>query len=854
VIEPACDKSRIRKVARFARHAGEGNPDLMRPALWGAAALSVGITLSGWVRPHPLLALAIVLLASLWAVRCRGSRTQVASLLALAAALGVFSYSYVQTAGRGDLAVWQDRKVDVVGTVVSEPELRKPAGIGYVVAVEQIGINPAMGKLYLTQRDGDSPGYGERISFNTTLKAPPGARLPGGYDRAAYLARQSVYFESTTGVVKRMGPGSLSLVKRAAVSTRMRLESVLKQTMPPEPAGVLAGLLFGSRSSLPDHVKESFKASGVFHLLAVSGAHIAMLLLPIPMLLRICGLSRRTAAATTVPLVFFFIFLTGASPSILRAGLMAILLLVGEALGRERNSLNTLGAAGCLLLLITPSILFELGFQFSFLATLGILLLARPIQGGLAPYSTRLLGDKVGGWVAAGLSVTLAAQIAVEPLSLHYFGASSAIAPLANLMVLAIVLPIVRVGAIVALLGLVWISGAQILALFVRAGLWLLVSSVGVTSSIPGAYLEPGRLPAVWIPLWYAVVVLAFSPRLRHWLIQSANATRERWTTGSRIHRSAALILVLLFPFTGFTWRLALADPPDTLVVTFLDIGQGDAILIQAPGGISMLVDAGPVIPADPKRGWAGWDAGLEVILPVLRARGIRRLDYMVLTHPDLDHAGGGAAVLREMPVGAVLYSGERSSESAFGQAMIEAARRRIPVHRPIAGDRIMMGSQVVVEVINPPAVLFKGTRSDDNSNCVAFRVTYRKIAMLFTCDVEAVVEERLISLGAPLRADLLKVSHHGSGHSSTSRFLQAVAPSLAVISAGSGNSFGHPHPDTLERLVQVGAKIYRTDRDGTVTAKSDGQTIWMQRARQTAQSDGTQPIGLHGRRWILAW
>jgi competence protein ComEC len=312
--------------------------------------------------------------------------------------------------------------------------------------------------------------------------------------------------------------------------------------------------------------------------------------------------------------------------------------------------------------------------------------------------------------------------------------------------------------------------------------------------------------------------------------------------------------LLALTVAAACTWRLALAEPPDRLVVTFLDVGQGDAILIQAPNGASMLVDTGGFVPPDPRTGRPGYDAGAEVVLPLLADKGIKRLDYLVLTHPDTDHAGGGPSILREVRVDMLLKSDENPAEKRYLEALQVAGEHGVPIDSPVAGQRLSLGPELVLEVLSPPAPRYSGTRSDDNSNCIAFRLRYRQIAMILACDLEGETEERLVAAGMPLDAVLLKAAHHGSGYSSTAPFLQAVRPRFAVLSVGAGNRYGHPHQDTLQRLQQVGAQVYRTDRHGSVVARTDGFTVSVHGDRGGPEDNQYRPLGLLGRRWLFAW
>lgn len=795
----------------------------------------MGILLAEWVRPHPLLVLLLFPLLALAGLRWRGWPV----LLCLAAALGALLYAWHQTGGRGNLIAWVDQSVTVVGTVVTEPILQKGGGLSYTVAVEQVEGVPASGKLAVQQwgkeEDPAAAHFGDRVRLTGRLQRPLGPKTPGGFDQAAYLARQGIDLTMKPAKVEGLGTGRLSLFQRGAVAARLRLEASLRGALPPNDAALLAGLLFGTRSDLPPDVKLAFQESGVVHLLAVSGGNLAMILLPFIWILRRLGLRPRWAGAVGIPLVWFFVFLTGAGPSVMRAGLMATLVLLGDLLQRERNALNTLGAAAVMLLLLDPGMLFDIGFQLSVSATLGIMLFARRIGGWLEPRTQAIWGERLGKGLAAGLSVTLAAQLVVEPISLYHFGTFVPIAPISNLIVGLFLEPLVWLGTAVALIGLVLRPVAWLLGWPVRWGLWLLVFFVKATAAVPGGYLEPGRLPLAGVLLWYVVLALVSSTTLRTWLWER----RARFAMGLAAALPLLLVGRLLWP----------GRPAGELRLTALDVGQGDAILLELPSGRTMLIDGGPA--AAPEQGRAGFDAGESVILPALRDRHIRRLDWVVLTHPHQDHAGGLPAVLRALPVGILIEDGMDGSAPAPKELKAVAAERGVPIVTVQGGQVLDLGAGATAQILAPPEPLFHDTRSDENANSVVLLIRYKEARLLLEGDLEAVGEEWLLEQGVDVRAELLKVAHHGSGYSSTPEFLAAVQPRYAVISAGRGNSYGHPNPETVERLQAVGATVYRTDQQGTITFRTRGEG-WTVSVAHAAPPLGA--IGLLGRPLVGAW
>ncbi|MFZ5817370.1 MAG: DNA internalization-related competence protein ComEC/Rec2 [Bacillota bacterium] len=819
----------------------------MRPALYMAAALAAGIAAADWLRPHPALVL-VAFCVAVPVLRHRG----LALLLGAVALFGALHHAWDQTGGRGSLAAWEGRRVALTGTVVSEPAVRQGGPVKYVVAAEAVEGHRASGRVQVSQRGGRPPGYGERVAVRGRLNRPAGPRTPGGFDEAAFLARQSVYLTLQAGTAERLGPGRLDPLRRAAVTARLRLEGVLERALPPREAALMAGLLFGSRAALDEDIKEAFRAAGVYHLLAVSGGNVALLTGLLFFLLPRLGVARRTASGLAIPVVIFFIFLTGATPSVMRAGLMAVLVLLGDLLRRERDALNTLGVAVALLLACSPSLLFDLGFQLSAGATLGILLFSRPLERWLSPRLEPLFGGWLGSRLAGGLSVTFAAQAVVEPISLHHFGTFSAVAPLANLMVVLLVSWLVPAGLVLVLLGLFLPPSVWLLGRVGGVALLLLIYGVKGAASLPFALVELGRLPALGVVAWYAGLALLAAPSLRRRAVDRTLRVRRGWRAARRGRRLALAGSLAGLLVTALTWHAALAEPPDLLTITFLDVGQGDATLLRAPDGTVMLIDAGQAY--EGKAGRPGYDAGAEVVVPYLRRAGVGKLDYLLLTHPDSDHVGGGPAVLRAVPVGALWLTAPEAPERGQAAALQIARERGLPVHLPTEGEVLELGGGVRLELLGPPRRPFEGSRSDDNANCIATRLVYREVAVLLACDLEGEAEQRLVAAGYDLRADLLKVSHHGSGHSSTLPFLQAVRPRYALISAGSGNPFGHPHRGALARLEGVGAEVWRTDRHGTVTLRTDGFRLRLSGSRGGPADDRYRPLSLLGRRLFRAW
>lgn len=291
----------------------------------------------------------------------------------------------------------------------------------------------------------------------------------------------------------------------------------------------------------------------------------------------------------------------------------------------------------------------------------------------------------------------------------------------------------------------------------------------------------------------------------------------------SGIRPSIILIGFVVFVLTVWVWWLALRPLPPRLKVTFLDVGQGDAIVLQTPRGHVMVVDTGRATPED--------DMGRRVVLPFLRAQGVNRVDALALTHPDIDHVGGAISLLQRVRVHFLLLSLPTSGHPLYGPVQEAAGQRRIPVRALARGQRIEFPDGVVAEVLHPSVRSMFGQHPDNNASLV-LRVQYGRTSLLLTGDAEEEAEREMLRAGERVGADLLKLGHHGSLTSSSEAFLEAVRPQVAIVSVGRGNIYGHPHPQILARLQSRHIRLFRTDRDGAITVLSDGRTMKITTAR----------------------
>jgi competence protein ComEC len=489
-----------------------------------------------------------------------------------------------------------------------------------------------------------------------------------------------------------------------------------------------------------------------------------------------------------------FALVVGGQPSVLRATLMGLLLLAALLLDRESQLMNALAAAALGLLVWRPGDLWEPGFQLSFAATAGIIY--------VTPWLAAILSERGWpAWLATAVAVSLGAQAAVTPLMLAHFNQLSLIGVVANLAVV----PLAGIATMLGMLALLVELLSSALAALLFETLWLVLvalrAMVSIAAAIPGAMVHlPAPAPVV-VVAWYAALALAPA---------AVASTRARVVVGA--------LAVVIAAASIWPW---LAPTEGMLRVTFLDVGQGDATLVELPDGPRLLVDGGP-------GGARRFDVGERVLAPFLWNRPVGRLDAVALSHWDIDHSGGLAAVLRRFPVGEFWESGRPPSGAVDTVAAL--GRSGAPRRVLAAGQRLWLG-RAIVTVLGPAP----GPPVAANDQSLVLRLDWRGVSLLLPGDLGAQGEAALLDRAGPLRTLVLKVAHHGSRSSSGVPFLRAAQPLVAVVSVGVRNPFRHPSPDTLARLEAAGARIYRTDRDGAVMLETDGRVL-----RVTAWARGT--------------
>jgi competence protein ComEC len=651
---------------------------------------------------------------------------------------------------------------------------------------------------------------GRRVRLPAVLRRPARYLDPGVPDAERTLARRGVTLVGTVksgalvDVVARGSRISEALAAARAFSRRAIEASVSRWSR--QSGAIVAAIVIGDRSTLDDRIETRLQEAGTYHVIAISGGNIAILAGLLLVGFRFAGRSGRGAAAAAIVVLAIYDAFVGGGASVDRATLMAILYFTARLFDHRTPPLNALAVAGALLALVDPLSVVDPGFLLTFGATLAILLIVPWWDGSRLPAAARL--------PASMLCASLAAELMLLPIGVVLFSRVT----IAGLALNFVAIPLMAVaqvaGMVVVPLALIPGPMAQTVGWIAHAGAAGLIASADLVRFAPMVTWRVAPSPPLVIAIYYASFLTALTVRAQ--LRRAGSRAPGKWRHVNRfcvVTAAVAGLWIVTDPRTLFA-----ASGDGHLHATFLDVGQGDAAFIVFPGGSTLLVDAGGL-------GFSSsFDIGERVVAPVVRALGFRRIDRVAVTHGDPDHLGGALAIVREFRPREV-WEGIPVPRSAALTALREETRtvggRWANVH---AGDRIAIDGVEVV-ALHPEREEWERqkVRNDDS---LVLELRWRDVSMILSGDVGRTPEQRIAPLIAPARIRLVKVPHHGSLTSSSAPFVAALKPTIAIVSVGRSNHYGHPVPEVLERYSSSGAETYRTDRDGAVMFDTDGYSF----------------------------
>jgi competence protein ComEC len=792
------------------------------PALTLACGFAAGILLRNSGFPGWVLATALVLGIGWTAVAAVQARRRLVTLLPLA----LFGLILTTTLTAGFVRLEMSMRVQpndvrkllrvdpadvaIYGRILTEPTWRD-GRVRFQLTTREVQRGDSSisvrGRIQVVadRESRDGLHAGQPVRVQGMISPPAIRRNPADFDYGGFLARQEIHSilrVRTDGV--ELTEGSMSWVDRVLRRTRLRIRDAIETNVPsPGSRTIVYALTLGDRSGLSPEERERFARSGLMHLLAVSGLHVMLVGMVVYRLLR-PGLMRmrlswRTVevarGSLTIGLLIGYMMVTGNSPSVVRAVVMASVFIVGASLERRSHPLNTIGIAALVLLAFRPFDLFQVGFQLSFSAVLSIILFSPAIPTGAK-------GSKMHPairYATQSIAVSVAATIGTMPALLFHFGRTSFAGLILNL------------GAIPTTAALLSSS----LAMILTAGIPPLGTTFGAAANFLAALLIKMAGTGDVVFRWALVDVFVRDPFLLA-AIGGTVVLPSIWSFGRARWKYMISILALL---VASLWTFSSSPRSGTLDILFFDVGQADAALVTFPNGSNMLVDVG--------RRDFGFDAGDRVIVPHLKRFGIRRIDAVVITHPHNDHLGGLPSLLRQIPVHRVLDNGDDYDSAVYRESVQLIEENDIMRSTLRTGDTISIDPRVRILVLGPDESVGYGV----NDRSVVLQIAYGNHRILLTGDAEHAAEAVLRrSFFEILSSDLIKVGHHGSSTSSGDGFVPLVATAdretHAVVSVGFVNRYRHPNPDVLDRWRSHGGLVHKTSLNGAIWFRSDGLSL----------------------------
>ncbi len=694
---------------------------------------------------------------------------------------------------------------------------------------------------------------GDMITVRGTLRGLDARRNPGMWDKEEAAREQGIHarlFMKHPGDVRLCSRGHFSPWEKLLRAVRARwnssLELPLERGTPGQETLLVKGMILGERGALDVPVQESFQRTNTFHILAISGQQMTLIFIILFGVLCAVGISLKATALISIPLVILYASVVGWQPSVARAALMIILVLIGLAFDRKVRLMRMLGIAACILLLVNPHEIFDVGFQLSFLAVVFLITFTPPLYRGLMHPLERWKNKmskptySAGRGVAALLSASFAAWLATAPVTAWNFQWFTPVTLLANLFIVG------WTSVVTIPLGFVCVIAGSLcpeLAYPFHAVNVLLtkvlIYMTHALAALPwGSFTvsRPAFSSVVFYYAFFAVLALWIDSSARRRPMLSGSETSQKpsslpvQTKWKRCLVLSVLAACCLVSQIMFLHRLE---------CVFFDVGQGDAIVVRFPNGKTMLVDGGP----------AGNQPPFAFVLKsYMRMIGAKQIDYLAMSHPHADHIGGLISVLKEIDVKEMAGNGSVFPSLLFRHVLQLAEKKKIPLSILCGPSRWLNEGGVAVDVVYPAVrqeKIMTRRKKDENDGSIVLALRYAGRCLLLTGDIGNAGQAYFSGLSARLPCDVLKVPHHGGQTSHFRGFLESVTPqracfpaslselwawisapakSWAVISVGKANKFGHPAQEVLTLLQQTGWKVYRTDQNGALIVRGYGR------------------------------
>lgn len=633
--------------------------------------------------------------------------------------------------------------------------------------------------VYINKKNKKLLEYGDLIEIKGEYSAPEVARNYKGFDYSQYLKTLNIYGTIKVEESKIINKNQLSPILISINNIKEKMIDNANRNMPKRTANLLLGILIGERDNIQEDIIESFRTSNLSHILAVSGAHTSYIILGITYLISKSKTPKRIGYIITIINLLIFIIITGASYSVVRACIMAIVVIGAKICYRKENFFTSICISLIIILIQNPFAINDIGLKLSFMGTAGIVIFNKSITN----FFIKL---KIKQKIAEALSVTFSAQLMIMPITILNFNTISLTFFISNILASPLLGIIIIFGFISIFISSILNPISKILFLILHIFLELLILVSKVTEKIPGSSILV-RTPNILFAIVYYILILFFN----YFFVIKQNPTRRfhkkiiKIITIKNIKNGFKVIAVVFLIMLLLTRIVRIINP--TLKIYFIDVGQGDSTLIVTPKNKKILIDGG--------------EGKTNVLFQYLLDRRINKIDYIIISHFDSDHCNGLIEIIEKMRVENIVMS-KQSKESEEYKKILEIIKQKnIKVSSVKAEDKIIIEKNLYTKILNPAE---KFEFQDLNNNAIVAKLVYKNFSMLFTGDIEKAEENLAKKYKNELKSTILKVAHHGSKTSTSEEFLKYVEPQIALIGVGENNKFGHPNQITIEKLKNI--------------------------------------------------
>lgn len=668
-----------------------------------------------------------------------------------------------------------DMPIKEMVTIISdiqEKEYKKVCTAKIVRNNKKILINIKM------SQDIPSIKYGDSLYIEGEFKQPEEARNYKGYNYKQYLKTKKIIGTVELEKAKILKSSNGSFIH----NIQKYIKDTINGTLTDEEGNLLLAILLGDKDKLSEDIQESFKTSNLSHMLAVSGAHVSYIILGLTYVLQNSIIGKKNEKIVCIIFLLFFMAITNFTPSVTRACIMAVLTLFSGIIYRKSDVYTNISVAALITLIFNPYSLLDLGFQLSYGGTIGIIIFIKRIQ-------EKKSNSKVINYIKQMALVSIYANIIIIPIMMYHFNTVSFTFIISNIMASPILGIIVITGFLFIITSITVKPLTRLIAIFIKPILSILIKISQICSKLPFSNILVVTPYMFNVISYYAIILYCIK---------------------SKKNNKCKIIICLLIVLILINFIIYIF--PQKLRIFFIDVGQGDSTLIITPDKKTVLIDGG---------GSDSFDVGKKVLLPYLLDRRILKIDYVLISHFDTDHCGGILTIMEKVKVKNIIIS-EQAEHSEnyerFKKLMVHKKIRLIEVKK---GDKIKIGRYSEFKILFPTSRLL--SENPLNNNSIVAQFNYNNFKMLFTGDIEKLAEQQILKAEkAEIRADILKVAHHGSKTSSIPEFIKAVRPKIALIGVGKNNTFGHPNQQTIKNLENIKCRIYRTDLHGEIIIKID--------------------------------